>query len=98
MATENPANIDKVFKALGHVTRRRILQLLAQHPRYPYELSKLLDLNRRVVLKHLDALQEAGLVERETGESEGISKAQGPENSGKTQPGAECKSHRALER
>jgi predicted transcriptional regulator len=69
LASIEPENIDKVFKALGHVTRRRILRLLALHPRYPYELSKMLDLNRRVVLKHLDALQEAGLVEKEPGES-----------------------------
>jgi len=66
----NPEDLDKVFKALGHITRRRILRLLAQTPRYPYELSKLLDLNRRVVLKHLDALQDAALVEREMGDSD----------------------------
>jgi predicted transcriptional regulator len=70
MSSENPKNLDKVFKALGHNTRRRILRLLAQSPRYPYELSKLLALNRRVVLKHLDALQKAGLVTREHGESD----------------------------
>jgi len=69
MSQEHPPEIDKVFKALGHVTRRRILQLLAQSPsgRYPYELGKILDLNRRVVLKHLEALEEAGLVEHEAG-------------------------------
>ncbi|MHA1904313.1 MAG: ArsR/SmtB family transcription factor [Candidatus Thorarchaeota archaeon] len=70
MSSEAPDELDKVFKALGHLTRRRILRLLAQNPRYPYELSKLLDLNRRVVLKHLDALQEAGLVSREHGQSD----------------------------
>ncbi len=66
----DPEDLDKVFKALGHITRRRILRLLAQTPRYPYELSKLLELNRRVVLKHLDALQDAALVEREAGDSD----------------------------
>ena len=66
----DPEDLDKVFKALGHITRRRILRLLAQSPRYPYELSKLLEINRRVVLKHLDALQDAALVEREIGESD----------------------------
>jgi predicted transcriptional regulator len=70
MSSENHKDLDKVFKALGHSTRRRILRLLAQSPRYPYQLSKLLALNRRVVLKHLDALQEAGLVSREYGESD----------------------------
>lgn len=68
MSTENPPEMDKVFKALGHMTRRRILQLLAESPKYPYELGKILDLNRRVVLKHLEALEEAGLVHRESAE------------------------------
>lgn len=70
MSKEGPGELDKVFKALGNVTRRRILQLLAQDARYPYELSKVLDSNYRGILKHLDALQEAGLVERFHGESE----------------------------
>ncbi|MGY5862416.1 MAG: helix-turn-helix domain-containing protein [Candidatus Thorarchaeota archaeon] len=70
MTRTDPDDLDKVFKALGHITRRRILRLLAQNPRYPYELGKLLDLNRRLVLKHLDALQDAALVEREVGDSD----------------------------
>ncbi|MFW9844798.1 MAG: ArsR/SmtB family transcription factor [Candidatus Thorarchaeota archaeon] len=70
MSQEEPGNLDKVFKALGNVTRRRILQLLAQGARYPYELSKTLGLTQRGVFKHLEALQEAGLVERFHGESE----------------------------
>ncbi|MGY5880432.1 MAG: helix-turn-helix domain-containing protein [Candidatus Thorarchaeota archaeon] len=70
MSQEGPGDLDKVFKALGNVTRRRILQLLAQGARYPYELSKTLGLTQRGVFKHLEALQEAGLVERFSGESE----------------------------
>ncbi len=70
MSQEGPDDLDRVFKALGNETRRRILQLLAQGERYPYELSKVLGLTPRGVFKHLEALQEAGLVEREHGESE----------------------------
>lgn len=70
LSGQDPENLDKVFKALGHLTRRKILRLLAQGPRYPYELSKILQLNRRVVLKHLNSLEEAGLVQRESGESD----------------------------
>lgn len=78
MSHEGPLNLDKVFKALGNVTRRRILQLLAQGARYPYELRKTLGpinedgdlMTQRGVLKHLEALQEAGLVERFRGESD----------------------------
>ncbi len=65
MASDSTDHLDKVFKALGNLTRRRILQLLAQRPRYPYELSKILGLTGRAILKHLMILQEAGLVERE---------------------------------
>ncbi|MFW9788987.1 MAG: ArsR/SmtB family transcription factor [Candidatus Thorarchaeota archaeon] len=70
MSEEGPSDLDKVFKALGNETRRRILRLLAQGERYPYELSKVLGLTPRGVFKHLEALQEAGLVERQHGESE----------------------------
>ncbi|MCK5150205.1 MAG: helix-turn-helix domain-containing protein [Candidatus Thorarchaeota archaeon] len=67
---EQPDNLDRVFKALGHSTRRRILRLLAQKPRYPYELSKILRLTSRVVIKHLEVLQNVDIVSRETGESQ----------------------------
>ncbi|MHA1965937.1 MAG: ArsR/SmtB family transcription factor [Candidatus Thorarchaeota archaeon] len=70
MSQEGPGDLDRVFKALGNETRRKILQLLAQGDRYPYELSKVLGLTPRGVFKHLEALQEAGLVERQHGESE----------------------------
>ncbi len=70
MTEEGPNDLDKVFKALGSETRRRILRLLAQGERYPYELSKVLGLTPRGVFKHLEALQDAGLVERQHGESE----------------------------
>ncbi len=70
MSQEGPSDLDKVFKALGNVTRRRILQLLSQGASYPYELSKALGLTQRGVFKNLEALEEAGLVERFHGESE----------------------------
>ena len=70
MSQEGPGDLDRVFKALGNETRRRILRLLAQRAHYPYELSSMLGLTPRGVFKHLEALQKAGLVEREHGESE----------------------------
>jgi predicted transcriptional regulator len=71
MSQEGPGEQEtRVFKALANETRMKILQLLAQGDRYPYELSKILGLTPRGVFKHLEALQEAGLVEREHGESE----------------------------
>ena len=63
---EQPDNLDRVFKALGHSTRRRILRLLAQKPRYPYEIKKILGLDSsRVAIKHLEVLQSVGIVSKE---------------------------------
>jgi len=70
MSQDKPDELDKVFKALGNVTRRRILQLLAQEERYPYELAKAFDITQRAVFKHLEVLQDAGLIERYHGESD----------------------------
>jgi predicted transcriptional regulator len=70
VSEEGPSDLDKLFRALSSDTRRRILQLLAQGERYPYELSKTLGLTPPGVFKHLEALQEAGLVEREHVESD----------------------------
>ncbi|MFX1482489.1 MAG: ArsR/SmtB family transcription factor [Promethearchaeota archaeon] len=70
MSQDGSGDLDRVFKALGNETRRRILRLLSQRAHYPYELSSILGLTPRGVFKHLEALQRAGLVEREHGESE----------------------------
>jgi len=70
MSRADRDDLDKVFKALGHITRRRILRLLAQNPRYPYELSKLMGMRSRVITKHLESLREAGIVIKEPGESQ----------------------------
>ena len=70
MSQEGPGDLDRVFKALGNETRRRILRLLAQRAHYPYELSSMLGLTPRGVFKHLEALQKAGLIEREQRESD----------------------------
>ncbi|RLI54970.1 MAG: hypothetical protein DRO87_07210 [Candidatus Thorarchaeota archaeon] len=70
MTQNGPSELDRVFRALGNETRRHILRLLSQGARYPYELHKVLKLTPRAVFKHLEVLQEAGLVEREHGESD----------------------------
>ncbi len=70
MTQKEPVDLDRVFKALGSETRRKILRMLSQSPSYPYQLAKDLELTSRGVFKHLEALREAGLVEREAGESE----------------------------
>ena len=62
MAAEN--RTDELFRALGDPTRRRMMDLLAQHESMTVsELSACFpDLVRSGISKHLMALREAGLV------------------------------------
>ena len=54
---------DRVFRALGHATRRRILDLLRASPRTTGELCALFrDLDRCTVMQHLGVLERADLV------------------------------------
>jgi DNA-binding transcriptional ArsR family regulator len=48
--------------ALGDPSRRRILELLADHPRSVGDLSSLMPISRPAVSKHLKVLEGAGLV------------------------------------
>lgn len=54
-----------VFGALGDPTRRGILAAVAEHPATATELAGTMPISRQAVVKHLGALAEAGLVERE---------------------------------
>lgn len=54
---------DRVFRALGHATRRRILDLLRQAPRTTGELcEQFAELDRCTVMQHLGVLERADLV------------------------------------
>ncbi len=55
-------NIDVLLDVLGNDTRRRILQLLADEPRYFIQLSKDLGVSQQAVLKHLEILEGHGFV------------------------------------
>ena len=55
--------LDRVFKALGHSTRRQILDLLRDKPRTTGELcDSFRNLDRCTVMQHLDVLERADLV------------------------------------
>lgn len=54
-----------VFTALSDPTRRRLLSAIAAHPATATELASDLPISRQAVVKHLSALSEAGLLERE---------------------------------
>lgn len=54
---------DLIFKALGHRSRRKIVDLLKLEPRTTGMLCDLLpELDRCTVMQHLGVLEEAGLV------------------------------------
>jgi DNA-binding transcriptional ArsR family regulator len=54
-----------VFGALADPTRRRLLTAIAQQPATATELAGGLPISRQAVVKHLSALAQAGLLERE---------------------------------
>lgn len=58
------AELDPIFLALADPTRRRILELLRERePRSTSELARAFPLSRWAVMKHLDVLRAAGLVQ-----------------------------------
>jgi DNA-binding transcriptional ArsR family regulator len=65
----NPTHDDRagaVFGALADPTRRTLLAALAEHPAATAtELAAELPITRQAVLKHLSALADAGLLNRE---------------------------------
>jgi DNA-binding transcriptional ArsR family regulator len=54
-----------VFGALADPTRRQLLSTIAAHPSTATELAGELPISRQAVVKHLSALSDAGLLERE---------------------------------
>ena len=61
--TADDETLDLVFKALSNGTRRRILDLLKDHPRTTGDLcANFPALDRCTTMQHLDVLQRAGLV------------------------------------
>jgi DNA-binding transcriptional ArsR family regulator len=55
----------RVFSALADPTRRRLLSAISATPATATELASGLPISRQAVTKHLSALAEAGLLERE---------------------------------
>jgi DNA-binding transcriptional ArsR family regulator len=64
MVEYSAAKLDRVFKALGDSTRRRILGNLDSRERSVSELAEPLDMTLAAVLKHVIVLERAGLVQR----------------------------------
>jgi len=53
-----------VFVALADPTRRQLLSTIAERPATATELAGALPISRQAVVKHLNALAQAGLLER----------------------------------
>ncbi|MFW5946005.1 MAG: ArsR/SmtB family transcription factor [Candidatus Natronoplasma sp.] len=53
---------DEMIQILQNETRRRILELLSKEENYPLAISRYLDTSQQSISKHLDRLEEKGLV------------------------------------
>ncbi|MGD0496661.1 MAG: ArsR family transcriptional regulator [Candidatus Bathyarchaeia archaeon] len=54
---------DKILQIVGNETRRKILTLLSEEPRYISEIAKKLEVTQPAILKHLSIVEKAGLIE-----------------------------------
>ena len=63
--TSGSSRADAVFGALADPTRRQLLSAISEQPATATELAGGVPISRQAVVKHLAALAEAGLLERE---------------------------------
>jgi ArsR family transcriptional regulator len=56
------SGLDDLFNILGNETRRRILQLLAEEPKYLLQLARNMSVTQQAILKHLNILESCGIV------------------------------------
>lgn len=61
---ETDDHLDLIFRALGHRTRRSILDLLSRNPSLVTEIAAPFDMALPTISKHIRVLEEAGLVIR----------------------------------
>lgn len=61
---------DTILDILGNDTRRKILAILSQEPMYFNQLAKEIDIGQQAVLRHLQALEEGGLIDTYTEKSD----------------------------
>ena len=62
-------NTDLILDILGNSTRRKILFLLSKEPLYFNQLSKIIGIGQQSVLRHMKILEDSGLIETYTQES-----------------------------
>lgn len=54
---------DTILDILGNDTRRKILSILSQEPMYFNQLAKEIDIGQQAILRHLQVLEDNGLIE-----------------------------------
>ena len=59
------ADIDLIFRAMAHPVRRQIIELLTFSSLEVRELDKKFEMSKPSLVKHLDILEKAGIIERE---------------------------------
>lgn len=62
-------NIDLILDILGNSTRRKILFVLSKEPLYFNQLSKIVGIGQQSILRHMKILEDSGLIETYTEES-----------------------------
>jgi ArsR family transcriptional regulator len=55
-------DLEAVLDVMGCKTRRNILTLLTQEPRFVSEISKELEIGQKAIIEHLRAMEELGLL------------------------------------
>jgi ArsR family transcriptional regulator len=67
---QRQSDIDLILDILGNDTRRRILAVLSEEPMYFNQLAKEIDIGQQAVIRHLQALEDSGLIETYAEKSE----------------------------
>ena len=62
-------NTDLILDILGNSTRRKILFVLSKEPLYFNQLSKIVGIGQQSILRHMKILEDSGLIETYTEES-----------------------------
>ncbi len=63
MAQQTQLDSDTILDILGNETRRKILAVLSDEPMYFNQLAKEIGIGQQAIIRHLQALEDIGLVE-----------------------------------
>ena len=55
-------DVDRLLSVINNPTRRRIMEALVREPHYPLQLARELRVSQPAIIKHLNTLEESGLV------------------------------------